>query len=85
MRNTIRYVLCNARRHEAAARGSRYWYDPFSSAHWFDGWETRLPTGEPWMRELAAERRPTATPATWLLATGWRRLDPLALDELPAT
>jgi len=84
VRNTIRYVLCNARRHDAAARGSRYWYDPCSSAHWFDGWKTRLPTGEPWMRALSDERRPTAPAATWLLATGWRRWGPIGLDEMPA-
>ncbi len=75
VRNTLRYVLLNAR-HHATARGavlSRGWVDPYSSALWFDGWKAPLRTDHPWLRDLARAGRATAAPRTWLLAEGWRR------------
>jgi hypothetical protein len=82
-RNAIRYVLLNAR-HHTQTPGTRFTHDPYSSAHWFDGWATRLPTGALSFRELSREQRPTAAPTRWLLTTGWRRWGPLRLDEAPA-
>ncbi len=35
------------------------------------------------MRKLLAMEPPTATAATWLLATGWRRWGPLDDDAIP--
>src|SRR6266478_1376357 len=81
VRNALRYVLLNARRHAAESRATakaRVRLDPASSARWFDGWK-RTPTGE---RDPAPPRladRAVARARTWLLTVGWRRhglLDP---------
>jgi hypothetical protein len=78
VRNALRYVLLNARRHAKAAGaklGRLVRFDPASSARWFDGWR----------RDVEVESAPTDAPApvararTWLLTMGWRRhglLDP---------
>ena len=79
VRNALRYVLLNARRHAAAAKAAltkEVRIDPASSARWFDGWKGK------WSVPGALE--PPATRAvsrarTWLLSVGWRRhglLDP---------
>jgi REP element-mobilizing transposase RayT len=83
VRNALRYVLLNARRHAAAVRaavaGARPRLDPASSGRWFDGWKRSfaIDTGEQ-LRER--RRRPAVARArTWLLSVGWRRhglLDP---------
>jgi REP element-mobilizing transposase RayT len=71
VRNAIRYVLNNARRHlvklgRALPRVARV--DPASSGPWFRGWRPgiRLPEtiGAP----------PVARARTWLAREGWRRL-----------
>jgi REP element-mobilizing transposase RayT len=74
VRNAIRYVLLNARRHAAQARGTRQLpgpvrLDPASSARWFEGWRWR-----PREEGEAARASPPAVsrPRTWLLAKGWR-------------
>jgi REP element-mobilizing transposase RayT len=76
VRNALRYVLLNGRRHAAQGReGKRNGLkasvrlDPASSARWFDGWSWR-PREE---REPPAAPSPTSEPRTWLLAVGWRR------------
>jgi len=83
VRNALRYVLLNARRHVGAARarlGSAIRLDPASSARWFDGWKlasTAVPNTI--ARSAAAHLRPVARARTWLLTDGWRRhglLDP---------
>ena len=64
-RNTLLYVLNNARKH-AAQFGRKLaprWVDPFSSARQFDGWRQRV-RREPGV-VVAAE--------SWLLRAGWRR------------
>ncbi len=78
VRNALRYVLLNARRHAAAARAAvrRVHLDPASSARWFDGWRhsARVEPAEP-----SPRRRSVARARTWLLSVGWRRhglLDP---------
>jgi len=77
VRNALRYVLLNARKHaaETAAKSTRTTsLDPASSARWFDGWRPDVPI------EIAPRAIPTVARArTWLLAVGWRRhglLDP---------
>jgi REP element-mobilizing transposase RayT len=85
VRNTLRYVLLNAR-HHAAERGeklARYWVDPFSSAPWFDGWKEPIKNDADWLTRLRRRPRPTATPRSWLLTTGWRKHGLLAFDEVP--
>lgn len=87
VRNALRYVLLNARRH-AAEKGRRLSQtlrlDPASSARWFDGWkrgklEKRVREGT----ERNLERRPVARARTWLLAVGWRRWGLLDPAEVP--
>ena len=79
VRNALKYVLLNARRHAKRLTGAAR-LDPCSSARWFDGWKRgsrRL--------EHEARGRPgggvfaIALPHTWLLQEGWRRAGP-ALD-----
>jgi REP element-mobilizing transposase RayT len=79
VRNALRYVLLNARRHAKAA-GARLAravrLDPASSARWFDGWkrDARLERADE-----AMHAPPVARARTWLLNVGWRRhglLDP---------
>ncbi len=79
VRNALRYVLLNARRHAAAARAAVATVvrlDPASSARWFDGWKRACRFN----RENGVhERPPVARARTWLLTVGWRRhglLDP---------
>jgi hypothetical protein len=75
VRNVLRYVLLNARRHASRLMG-RVRLDPASSARWFDGWSRKV-DGTPDVALAVAS--PVATARTWLLSAGWRRgglLDP---------
>ena len=79
VRNTLRYVLCNRKHHNAERRFDKFWIDPFSSAPWFTGW------AQPIMpRHRSDEARPTVDATVWLLTTGWKRYGPLRFDERPA-
>lgn len=85
VRNALRYVL-NNERHHAYERGTAHppnWFDPYSSAAWFDGWDRALPRDEPWKRWILERPAPTAEPRTWLLAKGWKLHGLLALDDTP--
>jgi putative transposase len=76
-RNTLLYVLGNARKH-AAERGRklpRRWVDPFSSARQFDGWR------QPVVPELGV----VLPPRTWLLRVGWRRRGLIDAHAIPTT
>ncbi len=82
VRNALRYVLLNARRHASAAGAAvkkALRLDPASSAHWFEGWKwVPLVTGNDRARS-PSDVRPVARAKTWLLRVGWRRhglLDP---------
>jgi len=76
VRSALVYVLNNFRKHARYGRPAPTAIDPFSSASTFAGWS------EPLAASGAA--CPTASPATWLLATGWRRGGgPIARDEAP--
>ena len=72
VRNAIRYVLLNARKHGASGPG----IDPYSSGLWFDGWLERI-------RKGAEACRPVALARTWLLAVGWRRHGPISCFDVP--
>jgi REP element-mobilizing transposase RayT len=82
VRRALAYVLLNARRHLAKARGAARAgaarLDPASSARWFDGWRRGValaPQPEGAVPEVAR-------PRTWLLRVGWRRhglVDPAEL------
>ncbi len=78
VRNAIAYVLLNARRHLAkAGRGLPRFasIDPASSGRWFGGWRIAVPS----VRDPPA----VATPRTWLLSIGWRRLGLIDPAEIP--
>jgi hypothetical protein len=76
------YVLQNARHHRwsGAPAPGRPWFDPYSSARWFDGWRRAHPsppTG-------GASAPPVVSPRSWLLRSGWRRHGLLDPGEVPA-
>jgi REP element-mobilizing transposase RayT len=87
VRNALAYVLLNARRHWAKARGGRRPHvrlDAASSARWFDGWQRA------WRERLgpsggvgAAGAREVAPAHTWLLRVGWRRHGLVDPSEVP--
>src|SRR5215213_7699026 len=85
MRNTLLYVLNNAKKHAAeqglALAKNRYWVDPCSSAAYFDGWK---PECEIWIAPPDDDDDPMVVPAElWLVKTGWRRHGLLDTGELP--
>jgi len=80
VRNALRYVLGNARKHAAEGRqvAVPQAIDVFSSAPWFDGFREAFK-----VRGLEGVERPVVPPRTWLLRTGWRRHGLLSVHELP--
>jgi hypothetical protein len=78
VRNSIAYVLLNARRHLAKAGRALPGLasiDPASSGRWFSGWRTPAPP----VRDPPA----VATARTWVLSVGWRRRRLIDLAEVP--
>jgi hypothetical protein len=82
VRNAIRYVLANGKKHEAEGLEVRVPQpiDVFTSAPWFDGFQEKFT-----VRGLEAIARPIADARTWLLRTGWQRHGLISVYELPAT
>jgi len=76
VRNALRYVLLNARRHASRLWG-RALLDPASSARWFDGWSRGDGGAE------GEGRCPVAHARTWLLTVGWRRHGPIDPADVP--
>ena len=79
VRNAIRYVLNNARRHRIKAGRAPALVapvDPASSGAWFHGWRpgVQLPGG--------IGPPPVARATTWLARVGWRRLGLLDPAEI---
>src|SRR5829696_1622633 len=83
-RHALRYVLLNRKHHAAEKKFSKTWFDPFSSAAWFDGWAAPLRVNMRWQAALVELEAPTAKATTWLLSTGWKRNGLLRVDEAPA-
>ena len=75
VRNAIRYVLMNAKKHGMAVSKG---LDPFSSAMWFAGWCEELV-----MKGLETLVRPVAEARTWLMTTRWKRYGLLKFTEAP--
>jgi hypothetical protein len=72
VRNALVYVLQNWRKHVPGARGLA----PRSSAGWFGGWATMVPS--------PLGTSPVARAKTWLARFGWVRYGRLRLTEAPA-
>jgi putative transposase len=73
VRNALRYVLNNARKHGVALASDRP--DPCSSGRWFDGWREGVGS---------AGGAPVARARTWLLNVGWRRYGRIGVAERPS-
>jgi REP element-mobilizing transposase RayT len=79
VRNSLRYVLNNFRRHRMVTGAvPRDLTDECSSAPWFDGWKPRL------RFDTSGVSPPVTHPTSWLLAKGWRRRGLIRPDEVPA-
>ena len=76
VRNALRYVLLNARKHWRQRHGVAppVRIDPASSGVCFTGWKGRPPRNR---------SHGVAHPRSWLLAKGWRRLGLLDPAEVP--
>ena len=81
VRNAIRYVLTNGKKHESEGRQIRVRQaiDCYTSAPWFDGFREHLT-----IRGIEAIITPIAHPHTWLLRKGWRRHGLLSVHEKAA-
>ncbi len=87
-RNTLRYVLNNARRHvRRALRNHTRWIDPCSSAPWFPHWSIPARVADfvpdPRHRALLALGSAAVPSRTALLAHGWSRAGPIELLHVP--
>jgi len=86
VRNALRYVLLNARRHATKLR--RPWtpadgVDPASSARWFDGWKRGGPDADEGGRLAGVGKPAVARARTWLLTVGWRRRGLIDPGDVP--
>ena len=77
-RNTLCYVLQNARRHAERRTTDPNWVDPFSSASFFDGWKHNATTRSP-----DDDEQLVRSPRSWLLRTGWRKHGLISVREVP--
>jgi len=83
VRNTLVYVLQNARHHNEYLPQWAKGIDPYSSAYYFDGWrDDGFRDGIPPPAQDGGP--PVAAPQTWFLTTGWRRYGLIDLNETPA-
>ncbi len=85
VRNAVRYVLNNWRRHrEDQGIDTMFWdVDYFSSGVSFSGWQELagaafLPPAPPGYEHLGV-----ASPRTWLLAEGWTRAGTISMHSVP--
>jgi hypothetical protein len=80
MRNSLRYVLGNWRRH-GEDRGLGWRVDPYSSAPGFDGFAPRSGASRDGPSDEAL--LPVTLPHSWLLSVGWRRHGLLSSADRP--
>ena len=82
VRNALRYLFGNGRKHAAEGREVRVpqAIDTYASAPWFDGFRERIT-----VLGLEAVVRPVADARTWLLTEGWLRHGRLSVHEVPST
>ena len=83
VRRAVAYVLLNARKHfrQRRRRMPPVVLDGASSGLWFDGWKGRAPP--PGRYADAGRECEVATPRTWLLSRGWRRMGLIDPAEVP--
>jgi hypothetical protein len=81
VRNCIRYVLANGKKHAAVGREVLVpqAIDVYTSAPWFDGFRERIT-----VRGIEAIPRPVTHARTWMLTKGWRQHGLLSVHEMPA-
>jgi hypothetical protein len=82
VRNALRYVLLNSRRHAVNVAKARR-LDPASSGRWFDGWKRGVGQAGEGAQRSSLPQAPVARPRTWLLTVGWRRHGLLDPAEVP--
>jgi REP element-mobilizing transposase RayT len=77
VRNALRYLLDNARKHGRRwlRKGEKNRPDPFSSGMWFDGWANYVHDG------FVALGAPVAQARSWLARVGWRKHGLLVLPR----
>jgi len=73
VKNALNYILHNGRKH--GIPGLERWFDPCSSARWFDGFRDADPDRK-WPAFLARAEN-------WLSTKGWRRRGLLTLVPVP--
>ena len=96
VRRALVYIMFNTRKHAGAnslgnpASGIFRWFDPLTSAAWFDAWSPRAgppPAAAAHVREHLASLAPGAPVATshsWLARVGWQRAGGcIRFNELP--
>lgn len=93
VRRALVYILFNSRKHAGAdslgnpESGIFRWFDPLTSAAWFDAWSSRAgppPDAAARVRERYGHVAPVTNPDTWLAREGWQRAGgPIRFDELP--
>ena len=93
VRRALVYLLFNTRKHAGAdslgnpTSGIFGWFDPLTSAAWFDAWSSRAsppPDAAPRVRARFGGIVPVTSAKTWLALQGWQRAGgPVRFDELP--
>ena len=83
VRRAVAYVLLNARKHfrQRRRRVPPVVLDGASSGLWFDGWKGRAPPPG-WYADAGRECE-VASPRSWLLSKGWRRIGLIDPSEVP--
>jgi REP element-mobilizing transposase RayT len=84
VRNVLRYVLLNWRKHESRAASGAV-LDPCSSGRWFAGWTEARVAAELAGRDPVGGDRETAPARCWLIRRGWYRHGLIGLAEAPGT
>lgn len=78
VRNTLCYVLQNARKHGLLRDVRPGRVDPYTSWQYFDGWE-KPPVGP----ARGDGPPPVSAPRSWLLRAGWKKWGAIGLEERP--
>ncbi len=85
VRNAVRYVLNNWRRHhEDQGIETMFWdVDYFSSGVSFTGWKELQGTTYVPEVQVGYAQLPVCSPRTWLLSVGWERAGTISMHAVP--